>query len=110
MSASTGAAGEPAPVPGRAGARALRVGAAARMPRGGMEVKAPLDLGIVDDWEALEALWGHGLAQLRVGERCPHPLLVAEPAFSTAQQVRAGCVLAPRSRARLRPHTRMQGC
>ena len=76
-SASTGAAGEPSAVPGRAGARVLRVGGAARMVRGGMELSSPLDLGIIDDWEAVEALWAHGLEQLRVGERCPHPLLVA---------------------------------
>jgi hypothetical protein len=103
-SASTGAAGEPSAVPGRAGARVLRVGGAARMVRGGMELSSPLDLGIIDDWEAVEALWAHGLEQLRVGERCPHPLLVAEPAFSTAQQVRRARAwpLAPRARARAR--------
>ena len=55
-----------------------------------MEVRSPLDLGLVDDWEALEAVWAHGLSLLRAGGsgRLDHPLLVAEPAFSVPQQVR----------------------
>jgi hypothetical protein len=50
-----------------------------------MEVKSPLDFGIVDDFDALEAVWGAGFSALRASPR-EHPLIVVEPSFSLTPQ------------------------
>ena len=49
-----------------------------------MELRRPLDLGLVDDFDLLEALWRHGLSELGADPR-EHPMLLAEPAFVPAQ-------------------------
>ena len=67
------------------GSRRLRAGASSRLPRAGAELRSPLEMGFVEDWEALEALWSAGTGALGVG-RGAHPLLVAEPAYSPAAQ------------------------
>lgn len=67
------------------GSRRLRTGAASRQPRAGAELRSPLELSYVEDWEGLEALWTAGGAALGMS-RGAHPILVAEPAYSLPAQ------------------------
>lgn len=57
------------------------VGQAARIPTGGMEVRNPYDVGLIEDADMLGAIWSHGVSQLRVDSR-EHPLIIVEPAHS----------------------------
>lgn len=50
-----------------------------------MEVKCPLDLGAVEDWDAMQAIWEHGFSQLHA-DMSEHPLIMAEPPFNIQSQ------------------------
>jgi len=47
-----------------------------------MEIKAPLEKGLISDWDVVEKLWDHALkVSLRVDPK-EHPILLAEPPFN----------------------------
>lgn len=74
---------------GAAPKRSLHVGAAARVPRKGMETRSPFDLSIVDDFDVLDAVWTEGFSALRADPR-RHPVLLVEPPLLLPAQVRGG--------------------
>jgi actin-like protein 6A len=70
------------------------VGQSARLPRSHMELKRPLDLGVIDDYDLFEALLSHGIRELG-GPRATNdpniiarenPLLITEPSQVPATQ------------------------
>lgn len=61
------------------------MGPAAKVPRPGMDIKSPIDLGFVEDWDVMERIWEHGFRSINAASSA-HPVLVAEPFFSTTQQ------------------------
>jgi len=64
--------------------RKLYVGRDKHRPREFMEVTSPLVDGLVEDWEALEAIYDYSFhTHLRV-DPTDHPLMIAEPNFNTA--------------------------
>ena len=64
--------------PGGGKARAVFVGHDARRKRGMLTVKAPLEKGLIVDWDAMEKVWHHAFFQeLRIDPR-EHPVLLTE--------------------------------
>lgn len=49
-----------------------------------MEVKSALKGGLLDDWEAVEAIWDHVLRERLLVDPREHPVLLAEPSFNTS--------------------------
>jgi actin-related protein len=65
--------------------RKYYVDQAARIPRAGMALARPVDMGLVEDFDMLEAVWRHGYASLRSDPR-DHPVLISEDAFALPAQ------------------------
>lgn len=48
-----------------------------------MDVKCPMEKGLINDWDIVEQLWDHAFkSRLRVDTK-EHPILLAEPSFNT---------------------------
>jgi actin-like protein 6A len=50
-----------------------------------MDLKPPTDFGLYDDWDAMEAVWRHGLDSIHCDPR-EHPMIMTEPPFSIMAQ------------------------
>ena len=51
-----------------------------------MEVKSPFDsTGLVEDWDAVEAIWDHAFSKRLVIQSNEHPVLMAEPTHNTKE-------------------------
>lgn len=58
---------------------------AMRIPQSDMEVKAPIDLGMVEDFDVLEAVWRHGYSSISANAS-EHPAIMAEALLVLPQQ------------------------
>lgn len=73
--------------------RKYRIDQAMRLPRPGMDVRPPLDMGLVEDFDMLEAVWRHGYLSLRANPS-DHPVMLSDPTFSqTAQKEKQAEIL-----------------
>ena len=52
---------------------------------GGQELKPPMDFGLYDDWEMMEAVWQYGFDGIHADAR-EHPIIITEPGFSIMAQ------------------------
>ncbi|KAJ3090626.1 Actin-like protein 6B [Quaeritorhiza haematococci] len=50
--------------------------------RPNMELKCPMSNGIIEDWDALEAIWDHAYFRGLRADPTDHPLLMAEPSWN----------------------------
>ncbi|KAL2917326.1 Actin-related protein 4 [Polyrhizophydium stewartii] len=62
--------------------------------REGLELRSPLEDGVVSDWDALEALWDHVYARALRAEPTEHPLLFCEPSWNPREKREKLCELA----------------
>jgi hypothetical protein len=65
--------------------RKFFVGDTARIPRAGMEMRSVFDMGIVDDFDGLTAIWDHGFRALNA-DPSKHPVILSESTFALPQQ------------------------